>query len=55
MRWQKETVAFVVAAGDGLLVEQVAQARGLREAGIKVCPSFCTSQTHLLMNYLNLV
>jgi histidyl-tRNA synthetase len=34
----KETVAFVMAAGDGLLVERVALVRELREAGIKVCP-----------------
>ena len=32
----KETMAFVMAAGDGLLSERVALARELREAGIKV-------------------
>lgn len=32
----KETVAYVMAAGDGLLVERVALVRELREAGIKV-------------------
>ena len=51
----KETVAFVLAAGDGLLVERVALVRELREAGIKARPYFCTSWTHLLMNHLNLV
>ena len=51
----KETVVFVLAAGDGLLVEQVALVRELGEAGIKLGPSFCTSQTHLLTNYLDLV
>lgn len=32
----KETMAYVMAAGDGLLSERVALTRELREAGIKV-------------------
>ena len=33
----KETMAYVMAAGDGLLTERVELVRELREAGIKVC------------------
>ena len=33
----KETMAYVMAAGDGLLSERVELVRELREAGIKVC------------------
>lgn len=33
----KETMTYVMAAGDGLLSERVALATELREAGIKVC------------------
>jgi histidyl-tRNA synthetase len=38
----KETVAYVMAAGDGLLEERVALVRELREAGIKVRSRFST-------------
>lgn len=33
----KETMAYVMAAGDGLLQERVELVQELREAGIKVC------------------
>lgn len=35
---QKDTLAYVMAAGDGLLEERVRLVAELREAGIKVCP-----------------
>ena len=37
----KETVAYVMSPGDGLLEERIELVRELRDAGIKVrCPSF---------------
>ena len=36
---QKEVLAFVMAAGDGLLEERIRLVTELREAGIKVCAS----------------
>lgn len=45
----KETMAYVMAAGDGLLKERVRLVQTLREAGIKVCsvcmPTECCSDT----------
>ena len=34
----KETMAYVMAAGDGLLEERIRLVQELREAGVKVCP-----------------
>ena len=34
----KDTMAYVMAAGDGLLTQRVQLVQELREAGIKVCP-----------------
>lgn len=35
----KETMVYVMAAGDGLLEERIKLVQELREAGIQVCPS----------------
>lgn len=36
----KDTMAYVMSAGDGLLTERVSLVQELREAGIKVCDHF---------------
>lgn len=43
----KETMAYVMAAGDGLLKERVQLVQTLREAGIKAC-ALASSGTYLL-------
>jgi len=40
----KETMAYVMAAGDGLLEERIRLVQELREAGVKVCPHLSWSR-----------
>jgi histidyl-tRNA synthetase len=47
----KETMVYVMAAGDGLLTERVALVSMLREAGIKVCVFFLCN-IYFLLSFL---